>query len=379
MVATPAYWVLAQGAGHHYTAMVATDPELPRPDYTTWDHHPEYNERNIIVDPARLATMLAGMTNTAPTPALQPAPAILAEGPKPVTRQITVIANCHCLPLADALALGGRGITTDFIDVTFAGQPHMVSKIDAMLAGGPDDIVFSFNLSSQFDRLETPKLHAALGTRLHTFTNIHFNGLHPDITYIGALGRRFTGYFGDYHSKIALFSFVTGRSVQDCMALFNGNFYERAGYYGAFAQAEQELLHRDQTCETKFAAEFVSMLREELSLYTVNHPTGPVFLRLAAALAAATGVDFVHMPALLFQNHLSTNLIWPVYDEIATAHNLPYRTPMVFFRTHGRASRSATLEEFIAGSYAAYNQADPAEFIAMVKRLPFFSTFEAIS
>ena len=58
LVATPAYWILCHGAGHHYYAMIADDLEMARPDYTTWGHHPEYNDRNITVDPIRLTQML---------------------------------------------------------------------------------------------------------------------------------------------------------------------------------------------------------------------------------------------------------------------------------------------------------------------------------
>lgn len=62
MVATPVYWMLAQACGHSYHALIANDPELPRPDYTNWGHHPEYNRRDLIVDPARLDAALSAVT-----------------------------------------------------------------------------------------------------------------------------------------------------------------------------------------------------------------------------------------------------------------------------------------------------------------------------
>jgi hypothetical protein len=63
MVATHAYWRLSHGLGHHYHALVADDPELPRPDYSTWGHHPEYNDRDVIIDPARLTDALQSLTS----------------------------------------------------------------------------------------------------------------------------------------------------------------------------------------------------------------------------------------------------------------------------------------------------------------------------
>lgn len=54
LVATRAYWVLANACRHDYHAMVADDPELPTPDYATWGHHPEFNSRDVIINRKRL-------------------------------------------------------------------------------------------------------------------------------------------------------------------------------------------------------------------------------------------------------------------------------------------------------------------------------------
>jgi hypothetical protein len=61
MVASAAYWFLCHGAGHEYHAMVATDPEFPMPDHSTWTHQVQYNDRDVIIDPVRLAGFLAQM------------------------------------------------------------------------------------------------------------------------------------------------------------------------------------------------------------------------------------------------------------------------------------------------------------------------------
>jgi hypothetical protein len=75
LVATAAYWVLCHGMQHHYYAIVADDPEMPRPDYSAWGHHPEFNGRNIVIDPRRLSHILDEMEEAAlsgePTTALK--------------------------------------------------------------------------------------------------------------------------------------------------------------------------------------------------------------------------------------------------------------------------------------------------------------------
>jgi hypothetical protein len=378
LVATPAYWLLCHGAGHHYIAMVADDPELARPDYTDWGHHPEYNLRDIVVDAGRLAGILDQLIAAGPVPPPAQAPAetqIRSPHVNEAKRNVAVIANCHCLPLADALTLVARQADADFIDVTFAGQPHMVEKIDRLFSDHAADVVFSFNLSEHFGRIATAALRPVLGQRMTTFTNIHFAGLHPDITYLGPMGQRINGFFGDYHSKLVLFCFAQGRGVAECLALFNGATYERLGFFQSYAAASAELLQRDAACDVKFAAAFLDMLRDRPCLYTVNHPTGEVFLELGKLLAAAADFQVADFGPAFFQNHLSVNYVWPVYDEIAEHHRLAYRSPAYFLRPVDRTARGATLQEFIAGCYAAYSRAPFNEFAAMVRGLPFFNSF----
>lgn len=60
-VATQDYWLLCAQAGHFYRALIAEDPEFPRPDYRKWSHHPEYNDRNLIVPLDRLKAALDSM------------------------------------------------------------------------------------------------------------------------------------------------------------------------------------------------------------------------------------------------------------------------------------------------------------------------------
>jgi hypothetical protein len=58
LCAAPTYWVLSTQIGHRYHAVVADDPELPRPDYSTWSHRVEYNNRNLVLPAERLMAAL---------------------------------------------------------------------------------------------------------------------------------------------------------------------------------------------------------------------------------------------------------------------------------------------------------------------------------
>jgi Glycosyltransferase 61 len=57
-VATPAYWVLATQLGHRYRALIAEDPQFGKPDYTSWQHSPELNRRDISIPPEAVRSAL---------------------------------------------------------------------------------------------------------------------------------------------------------------------------------------------------------------------------------------------------------------------------------------------------------------------------------
>lgn len=58
LVATPDYWLLCSAAGHRYRALIAEDPEFSKPLYRSWTHHPEFNDRNLVVPLAGLSAAL---------------------------------------------------------------------------------------------------------------------------------------------------------------------------------------------------------------------------------------------------------------------------------------------------------------------------------
>ncbi len=293
--------------------------------------------------------------------------------------KLMVIANCHCLPLSDAFNLSCRGVEiADFIDVNFITEPRMVEKID-LIHRDEDWRVMSFNLSANFGRIETNTLKQLLGPRLKTFTNIHFDGLHPDITYDGGMGQRVASALGDYHSKIVLGSYVSGRSWEDCLRLFNGSIYENLGYYQEFDNSAMTLSERDTWCDLKFSPTFIAMAKECPVLYTINHPTGAVFIKLAELLALSQGLGWVPFPPEFFLNHLSTSNIWPVYDEIAEFHGLKYRTPQYYIGAQGGGSRLLSRAEFVQKSYESYKIIDDqGKFLEVIAGLPFFETFKEI-
>ena len=279
----------------------------------------------------------------------------------PATPKVTVIANCHTGPLAQLLAFAGRGFAVDgiFIDTWHNPDSDCRQKANALVAEtGPDDIIFTFNLSRDFGNLETNHLRSVLGPQLTTFTNIRFDGLHPDLSYFGPFGGRWPNILSEYHSKIVVHSFAAGRSVADCLAAFNGKTYERLGYYSVFDSSAAELRRRDATCDVQFAEAFLALIKEHYCLLTVNHPTSIVFDRLARMLCAHRSLSFLHFEPTLYPNPLVQTIIWPILNEVAEYHRLSYRTPQFFVGPPmGYVTsnpRSVSLPEFVAASYEFY-------------------------
>ena len=57
--AATTYWMVASGIGLDYRAIIADDPNLPPPDYRTWQHNPSYDEWPLVVPIDRLLTVIA--------------------------------------------------------------------------------------------------------------------------------------------------------------------------------------------------------------------------------------------------------------------------------------------------------------------------------
>lgn len=191
------------------------------------------------------------------------------------------------------------------------------------------------------------------------------------------MGQRFTGVLRDYHSKLVLYSFASGRSAVECTNLFNAKTYERLGFLDLLASSSQELSWRDKDLDVKFAPDFFDILKQELPLFTVNHPTDSVLQALCRRLCDHVGIDYTPFPGAALTNSLSDNCIWPVYDAVAEHHRLPYRTPQRFVVPNRAQSRSLSLGEFVSRSYQGYGEVPTGQFKGGVRALPFHDAFQA--
>ncbi|MDD5274977.1 MAG: WcbI family polysaccharide biosynthesis putative acetyltransferase [Methylovulum sp.] len=271
--------------------------------------------------------------------------------------KIGIVANCQVQPLAKLLsALYDVQMVVPVPTHQF-GTKHFEKPDEAFkrLVQEPDAIVLSYNHESRFNEYSTLLLKHQV-PRFYSLTNIHFAGLHPDIIYVGDQGGRIQSPLGDYHSKIILHSFLTGRSQTDCLQRFSGNEYERLGYYHEFEKAATELRSRDSHLDIPFAENFIALLIKTPCLYTLNHPTPAVFQEYILFIATHLGLKAQRQPIALLPNYLAHSTWWPIYDEIAETHNLSYRMPMLFKQPDAIGGKLMELEQLICASYQIYEK-----------------------
>ena len=266
--------------------------------------------------------------------------------------KIVLIANCHVQPLAAGLLLSEDVEEVICVPLHLIGTPHFDNPVTKINNSTDNYAVLQF--PNSLEKIDFHKNTLRRFDLVKSFTNIYFDGLHPDMAYFGGMGQRIISPLGDYHSKICLAAFAKSYSVADCKKLFNGESYSKLGFYDSWMKSEEELLRRDEVIDIKFAREFIGLSRENITLFTFNHPLPIVFAYLLKHLYSAVGLAPLNLPHEFFYNFLSSNAWWPVYDEIGRVNSIKYRTPQIFKSPDNQGGKVMNLEDFISNSYISY-------------------------
>ncbi|WBO60419.1 MULTISPECIES: WcbI family polysaccharide biosynthesis putative acetyltransferase [unclassified Acidocella] len=264
--------------------------------------------------------------------------------------RLALFANCQAWPLYLLLSSLTDLSEVYCLDINGYGSPEFRQAADKALAGSEDLTIVTHPLSDHFGEYATAQLR--LNYRVLTTTNIYFNGLHPDITYVGGFQQRVPSPMGDYHSKIVLASFLHSLSEDECLAKFTTETYQRAGFFDTYHTACEELLARDEGIDIKFASQFIDKIPRQPALFSMNHVSISLLRDQAKEIAAAIGAKWMDFPIEYLLNPMSSGPWWPIYPEIAERHNLSYRTPFAFKLSDQEPLFS--LEKFICQSYIGY-------------------------
>jgi len=276
--------------------------------------------------------------------------------------KIAIIANCQAGPLSQALILSSPDIEKiSFIQVHLINSPIMKGIVANFknFIKNEADIILTFPLSDRFSEFSTNILKKELNN-VYTITNIHFTGIFPDVTYLGTMGNRIKSPIGDYHSRIILDSFLKNLSVKECINRFNYNEYKNLGFFDVWDISVSRLKNKE--VDFNFATKFLDMIKSNLSLFTINHPTNVVFIEYAKFLCDCLYLDKINISPQHLVNQLSNGAWWPIYPEIASYHNLLYETPFKFkkrvsnFDNLLEGGLYLSLEEFVEESYILYSK-----------------------
>jgi hypothetical protein len=269
---------------------------------------------------------------------------------------LVLIANCQVQPYAAKFSALSDIEKVVVVPIHLQGRPMFESaKVEMMklVESDADLRILTFNLDDSRGEISTSFLKERC-EHVKTFTNIFFDGLQPDCTYLADIGKRVPSPIGDYHSKIVVHSFVKGLSVSTCIDLFNLETYRRVGYLDRYGESMTELRRRDEKLDIPLADSLDSCFRKTHSLFTFNHPTSAVFSVTTSALASAIGLNYPNAFSALEQNHLANSSWFPIFPEILDFHNCTYTGNYVFKPPTQAGGKFLSLEKFVTQSYELY-------------------------
>jgi hypothetical protein len=269
-----------------------------------------------------------------------------------------VISNCQAHLLKYALNVMMDGVSFDAITIHDLEDGKRLDGIPEIARGiaADYDLALSIGLTDRFSSLAHDRIEQEIQPcGLVRIANLYYEGFHPDFCYLTTSEERFHGPLGDYHSRIALASYLEGVSVDGVLSRYNPTEYERFGYFDAAARSIAEQSRRDHTLDVPAAPIVAEAVKTGQAFLTFNHPSASLIWRYSMAVAKALSWRF-GIPlsgwvggADTLPNHLAEHAICPVYPEIADRLGVAgsYR-----FKPPGLPS--LTLRDFLTAEYAAF-------------------------
>ena len=274
--------------------------------------------------------------------------------------RIVIIGNCQAGVVAACLQRMTECRIAGILDINHI-KTESFTKTLSVVERKEYDVILTHNISNKFNKVNTTQIKNDYNN-VFSFTNIYFGGLHPDIVVVGGFNKRLLGKTNALHSKIVLSSYLKRIPSHKVASYFRGNVYERLGYFDAYSDSLEELRRRDLDVDISCSDDLAEVTKNEISMFTVNHPTNHTIMAVTQKIAAALGMKMRPLGNNSFDNPLSRQVVWPIYPEIAEAARLPYRTPLVW-RNQLRFKNDLTIEQFIEESYNLYDKTNFNEYL----------------
>ena len=200
--------------------------------------------------------------------------------------RIAVVGNCQSFGIAYGMKLLLPAAQVDRFTIVRKGVADLKFLAKTLSAY---DHVFSLEFQPGFLRGGGWQEFIALMPSVAPIPSVVFSGFHPDTVYIldpARGGRPIEGPTGPYHSAIALFAYLRGKSVEETEALFTADLFEALGYCDAWEESTRQFLDLAAAAKLDLAPELVRWTRQGRLMYSMNRPTACVG---SSAATAASG------------------------------------------------------------------------------------------
>lgn len=179
-----------------------------------------------------------------------------------------------------------------------------------------------------------------------------FTAFHPDCVYALSEGKQVTGPLDAYHSMILIAAHRRGLSVDDAQRLFNGAFFEQAGYMDYWVPQRDRLVTDYMRFGLDISAGIRRWGRTSSFMHTVDHPKMICLYDIARAIFRSMGVPDIGADDIMPPDNLSNGVSFAVYPEIGEMLGVPGGYRFKRFNEY----RHIGLEQLIAESYRAYDR-----------------------
>lgn len=304
-----------------------------------------------------------------------------AVSPSPVrtvvkAHRFAVLGNCQSGHMARCLQalVGGSMPTQDWL------FPDRLADIES----GRSDMTSVFTdhdyvfIQPAIWELMAP-LYRQYQDKVVLYPSINFFAYQPDLMTITmkASGKAFEeGPTGRCHSSLAFLGWQAGIGVEETVALFNAEIYQRLSFFDWWSTSVRLLLEEGLKANLPLDDLFAQWSAPGCFMYCHVHPRLTVIADIARVLLRRLGIPMQQARAVDFANdYLANGVVWPVYPEIAAklgcaGDYLFKRSAPAYQPDH--PVHMVDLQRFVEESYAAYSKYQPEDFDCMRLEQPAF-------
>lgn len=230
---------------------------------------------------------------------------------------VLIVGNCQVGPLAVCLSILAPHLTV-----------RQIPDWDLRAALHQDPAGLATTLGEARFILCSSDFQAALSAEygctrddVIPFPNIYFSGYHPDLVYVSNLAENRTSNqirtpVGDYSSALVVYGYLSGRTIDETVRLFNMDTFERAGYLNVWEQDRKNLVAIGRHMSIDLDESIVDWARHGSFMWSFNHPKLIVTEEIAKLMLKRIDEKARDVRCSDFVPDWFINSQWPVYPEI---------------------------------------------------------------